>query len=119
MSEGFTPPAPQHDRLPGKLILGVGISWLVLVVLVVLGVRWWEGRSEPSEKAARPERMGEAEISDVNQRPFTLEDEAPSLRARQGARLESYGWVDRNAGVIHVPIERAMEQVLAREGRGP
>jgi hypothetical protein len=63
--------------------------------------------------------MGEAEISDVNQRPFALEDEAPRLRAEQAARLESYGWVDRNAGIIHVPIERAMEQVLEVEGRGP
>lgn len=119
MSEGFTPTPPQHDRLPSRLILGVGGSWLVLVVLSVLAVRWWEGKSQPRERAGTPSRMGEAEIGIVNQRPFALEDEAPSLRAAQGARLESYGWVDRHAGVIHVPIERAMEQVLAEEGRGP
>jgi hypothetical protein len=119
MSEEFTPSPPQHDRLPSKRILGLGIGWLVLVGLVLLGVRWWEVRSEPKAKAPRPARMGESEISIVNQRPFELEDQAPRLRAEQGARLESYGWVDRSAGVIHVPIERAMEQVLVREGRAP
>lgn len=119
MSEEFTPGPPQHDRLPSKRIFGLGIGWLVLVALVLLGVRWWEVKSEPKEKAPRPALMGESEIGIVNQRPFALEDQAPNLRAEQGARLGSYGWVDRSAGVIHVPIERAMEQVLAREGKAP
>jgi hypothetical protein len=119
MSEGFTPGPPQHDQLPSRPILGVGVGWLVLVALAVLAVRWWEGRSRPSARVEAPARMGEAEIGDVNQRPFALEDEASRLRAEQGARLERYGWVDRNAGIIHVPIERAMEQVLEVEGRGP
>jgi hypothetical protein len=119
MSEGFTPTPPQHDRLPSRLILAVGGGWLVLVVLALLAVRWWERKSQPAERAGAPSRMGEAEIGIVNQRPFALEDEAPSLRAEQGSRLETYGWVDRSAGIIHVPIDRAMEQVLAEEGRGP
>ena len=32
-----------------------------------------------------------------------------SMRAAEDARLHNYGWVDRNAGVVHIPIERAME----------
>jgi hypothetical protein len=31
-----------------------------------------------------------------------------ALRAAADGRLEHYGWVDRTAGVAHVPIERAM-----------
>jgi hypothetical protein len=92
---------------------------MVLVILSVLGIRWWEQKSMPSTRAAAEARMGESEIADVNQRPFALEDEAPRLRTEQGTRLERYGWVDRGAGVIHMPIEQAMEQVLAEEGRGP
>jgi hypothetical protein len=119
MSEGFTPPPPQHDLLPNRRILAVAGGWLVLVCLALLGIRWWQGKSTPSARAGTPARMGEAEISDVNQRPFALEDEAPRLRVAQRSRLERYGWVDRGAGVIHVPLERAMEQVLEEEGRGP
>ncbi len=36
------------------------------------------------------------------------------LRAAEDATLNSYGWVDRKAGVIHIPIERAMELTAQR-----
>jgi hypothetical protein len=28
-------------------------------------------------------------------------------------RLSSYGWVDRQKGIIHLPVERAMEQMVS------
>jgi hypothetical protein len=37
-----------------------------------------------------------------------------ALRAAEDAELHGYGWVDRQAGVVHIPIERAME-LVARE----
>ena len=36
-------------------------------------------------------------------------------RAREEERLSTYGWIDRDAGVVHIPIERAM-QLVAGEG---
>jgi hypothetical protein len=36
------------------------------------------------------------------------------LRANENARLDSYGWIDREAGVAHIPIDRAMQLVLER-----
>jgi len=35
-------------------------------------------------------------------------------REREARMLESYGWIDRSRGAVHVPIERAMELVLQR-----
>ena len=32
----------------------------------------------------------------------------------QEDRLNSYGWVDQNAGVAHIPIDRAMDLVVER-----
>ena len=37
------------------------------------------------------------------------------LREEEAARLSSYGWVDRPAGVAHIPIDRAMA-ILAERG---
>jgi hypothetical protein len=37
-----------------------------------------------------------------------------TLRAAENAQLHDYGWVDRGAGVVHIPIERAMD-LVARE----
>jgi hypothetical protein len=35
-------------------------------------------------------------------------------RAAQQRKLGSYGWVDRTAGVAHIPIERAIELMAER-----
>lgn len=32
----------------------------------------------------------------------------------QSKELNSYGWVDEHNGVVHVPVERAMELILSR-----
>ena len=36
------------------------------------------------------------------------------LRAAEDATLSSYGWVNRDAGVIRIPIERAMDLTSQR-----
>src|ERR1700730_9941610 len=36
------------------------------------------------------------------------------MRAQEDALLKSYGWVDRTAGSVRIPIDRAMEIVLER-----
>ncbi len=35
-------------------------------------------------------------------------------KAKEESKLKSYGWVDRNAGIARIPIERAMEISLRR-----
>jgi hypothetical protein len=42
-------------------------------------------------------------------------DRLTALRAAAEQRLHSYGWVDRQAGVVHIPIERAMELIVRRD----
>jgi hypothetical protein len=37
-----------------------------------------------------------------------------ALRAAEDRTLTTYGWVDRNAGVVRIPIERAMQLTIAR-----
>jgi len=41
--------------------------------------------------------------------------ELNDVRYREEQTLNSYGWVDQNAGVVHIPITRAME-LLAQRG---
>jgi hypothetical protein len=38
-----------------------------------------------------------------------------ALHAEEDALLNSYGWVDRKAGVVHIPVQRAIE-LLAQRG---
>jgi len=37
-----------------------------------------------------------------------------ALRAEEDKALTTYGWVDPAAGVVRIPIERAMDRVLER-----
>ena len=40
--------------------------------------------------------------------------ELSPFRYMEEEQLNSYGWVDQNAGVVHIPIDRAMELVAQR-----
>ena len=41
-------------------------------------------------------------------------EELKQLRADEDATLMSYAWVDSNAGIVRIPIDRAMQLVLQR-----
>lgn len=41
-------------------------------------------------------------------------NEAYEFRLQEAAALNGYGWVDRNAGTVHIPIAEAMRMVLER-----
>jgi len=36
------------------------------------------------------------------------------LRAAEERTLNSYGWVDRDNGVVHIPIDRAIDTIVAK-----
>lgn len=36
------------------------------------------------------------------------------FRTKEDAELHSYGWVDKNAGTVHIPIDDAMRMMLER-----
>jgi hypothetical protein len=38
--------------------------------------------------------------------------ELQAMRREENAVLQSYGWVDRQAGIIRVPVARAMELLV-------
>jgi hypothetical protein len=41
-------------------------------------------------------------------------EELKKFRAREDAELNTYGWIDRTAGVVRIPVARAIELVLER-----
>ena len=44
-------------------------------------------------------------------------DRLNTLRTAEQAAATTYGWVDQSAGVVRLPIDRAMELVVAEQGR--
>lgn len=65
----------------------------------------WEPVSRPSGRSVGPPgpRLQVSPQMDLQ-----------AFRAREDAELHTYGWIDRTAGVVRIPIERAMDLVLQR-----
>ena len=70
-----------------------------------------EARQLPAEYplAAGREQLPPEPRLQVNPR-----DDLRELREREDQVLHSYGWVDRNAGVVRIPIEEAMKLTVQR-----
>ncbi len=117
-AEALEPTKPQDpERLPTKKMIAVA---LVALLIFSLSVLWADDilgiqtrRLLPSGPAPAPSEVGKSQVGMVNQLLFELQTEAANKREEQLKRLESYGWVDRDKQMIHIPISRAMEQMAA------
>jgi len=106
----------EPDRVPTRRIVIIG-----LIGLVVFGAgAYWAATvqrgatgSVRSDTAQRPALAGQREVGMVYQPEFE-ESIAAAHDEEARRRLESAGWVDRDGGVVHVPIEQAMELVVHR-----
>lgn len=53
------------------------------------------------------------ETMPVGEDPF-MSTSFADFQRKQNEALTSYGWVDRQAGIVHIPIERAIELTLEK-----
>jgi hypothetical protein len=115
-----TDPAAARNRdvdIRGVLLFGV---WLAAGTISALVTTWGlfrvlEKRQERVDKPLPPQVVVNLNRIPPEPRlepdPLALRRE---LRAQEDALLKSYGWVNRTAGSVHIPIDRAMEIVLER-----
>lgn len=94
----------------------IAIVGLLVVILAVLAAfyRFEVGRT----LAGRPAPPGLTEVEVPPPGPHVLDDQLAqrqAIEADAAARLSGYGWVDRRAGIAHIPIDRAMA-ILAERG---
>jgi hypothetical protein len=86
---------------------------LFLLPLYLIYVRHRPGRLFiPESAAAEKLSADQAWQATPGSRLAYLDD----LRARQEKQLGSYAWIDRKAGVVQLPIDRAMELVVRQYG---
>ncbi len=93
-----------------------------LAVVCVLGmlITWGMQGYYASRDAVKPSPIAEANESRMPEGPLLQRDpegELEAMRREMAGRLGGYGWVDENAGVVHIPIEAAMS-LLVEQGTG-
>jgi hypothetical protein len=91
--------------------LGVGC---VIAAVVVWGIFRLFAAQENAEQPVLSQHL-EASLkrtpASPRLEPLPLEPRI-ELRAAEDAQLSTYGWVDRNAGVARIPIDRAMQLIV-------
>jgi hypothetical protein len=121
-TETLPPPEAQADEAvaSGKVLLVGILSLIVFGGATCWSTRIWREtrtRLEPNGPVAPGAEIGKAEIGIVDQPPFETIRIAERRRAEQMKQLHSYGWIDRDKGVIHVPIDKAIDQLVAEKGK--
>jgi hypothetical protein len=118
-------PRPQHE--PGefdseihiKSIFGV-LAGLVLLVALSFAGMWTFSKVLRSRSIARdPSPLPVAEANQPRPRPRAALQADPTADMQRFAKEEeaavtSYAWVDRSAGVVQIPVDRAIEIVAER-----
>jgi hypothetical protein len=108
-------------------VLGVGLFSLGLAVSIFL-IGWVSiglfrlfssahpSLGSPSRIELRPQMV--APPPRLQSNPTV---ELAKFRAAENATLNSYGWINKNAGTFRIPIERAMDLIVQRglPTRGP
>ena len=100
----------------GILFVGVGLAVAILVSgLIVFGI--FEYLKD------RPDQVGPSNpMAESGNQPFPPApriDEYPAsemkqLREQEDRLLTTYGWVDKNSGLVRIPIDRAKRLQLER-----
>jgi len=105
-------PRSEDDRVDSRAVLLVGFGALAIFLLAAgASIAWIHHSNAVTPQAALPPEVGQSKVGLVEQQLFGTHLRGARDRAAQRARLDGYGWVDRQAGVLHIPIAAAMELV--------
>jgi hypothetical protein len=99
----------------GRYALALAVS-VAVVALALLGLLVAMRSRERMKDAPLPpvaDRAPDRQPPEPRLQPQPFQALA-ALRADEGRQLESYGWVDRGAGTVHIPVEDAIALYLRR-----
>ncbi len=92
---------------------GVGLMTALFMIAMIFFVRFLDHRIAAERPASMAVTFGEVPdgppLPRLQAKP---EDELIAMRHQMVEHLDGWGWVDRDAGVVHMPIEQALSQVL-------
>ncbi|WP_438002848.1 hypothetical protein WME89_28415 [Sorangium sp. So ce321] len=118
----------EDDIVPWRRILA--IAFAVIAIFFILGIWSWmilrdrEAELRPARRSMEAMREGfqpRGVVAGVDQRIFQRkamgeEGLGKMLNRRKHEELGRFGWVDRERGLVQIPIEEAM-RLVAEESR--
>jgi hypothetical protein len=122
------PPVQEPDVLPRRLLLR--ITWVAVCLTIALAVAakllldWRLGLLEPGRGIGATHTVAVPALhagqpiagSRVHRDLFPRSTDLTGLSA-DPPELHRYGWIDRRRGIVHIPIETAIDLELTEGGR--
>jgi hypothetical protein len=100
----------------GIVVTGVGLAiGAALALAIVYGI--FHFLSTQQITTAPPNPMAETNVQQFPPAPRIAEHpdaEIKDLHAKEDSLLSTYGWTNKTAGVVRIPIDRAIELELQR-----
>jgi len=105
-----------HERTDAQVrpiaLFGVGLAALtVVVLLLIFGLQAVFERQKTRNEVPPSPLAPAIQVPPEPHLQVTPEVDLQRFQASQDSILNSYGWVLREAGVVRIPIRRAMELV--------
>lgn len=105
----------EKDATPRWVVLsGVGLMVLMLISLVVVALLLGYFHDQ-TQAVYGPGPTPTFALPPAPRLQVDPNQDLQSIRATQQTQLQSYGWMDKNAGVAHISIDDAMK-ILAQRG---
>ncbi len=100
--------------------LGLGLAVLIVLLLTAWVYHVFDQARPLGQRQTAVGKMGEWDAKLSRRFPEPRLEAEPAfqlkgLRAWEETQLNHYGWIDKEAGVVRIPIERAMD-LLAERG---
>jgi hypothetical protein len=100
-----------------KKILAVGSGLLLLTFLSMLAMVWvfnYMGDRQAREDVPVPDFALKPPLPPEPRLQVTPTQDLQAIRSAEETELNSYGWVDKDQGMVRIPIDKAMELLLQR-----
>ena len=119
---GPTPPDANREftdiepSIAWKFAIWLGVAMLISAAIVYGTFVLFEGRAETANAAAQAFPLAAGQVKEppspqLQTQPFK---DIYQLREGEQQKLSEYGWVDKNTGTVHIPIDDAMNLLLQR-----
>ena len=120
-SHGAENPDVHHEEsdvnIRGVLMFGVGLTIVAVFIYLAVGVLFKYFDIREARQATPEYPLAAAEENRLPPEPrlqTNPRQDLADLRAREEQALSGYAWVDRNAGVVRIPIDEAIKKTLER-----
>jgi hypothetical protein len=105
-----------HERTDVRLrpILWFGLGLTVATAAIYVVLAWMLVGFSKSAPEVQPPPVGHRRAPPGPSLQLSPAEELKALRENERTLLNEYGWVDRKAGVVRIPIDRAIEILSER-----